>query len=211
MTHYKGGGDLPKESNGSDREFFVDNFLSKVFPPNLRVLSGTLIDSMSVGHCGQVDAAIVLPNAPSFAMPGGREYLMLAENVAVVFEVKSNLSTQWSEIRKKTAMGRTLRKHLKDLNSLGHCVVADVPIYAFGFKGWSDVNKLREKFDSTPEAERPDGVLMLENPAFVSKHLMAEKDGALFAFIAEVNGVISSQMEISTDLMRYVNPPVTIK
>ncbi len=210
MAHYKGGGGLPKESNGNDREFFVDNFLSKVFPPHLRVLSGTLIDSMSLGHCGQIDSAIVLPNAPSFVMPGGKEYLMLAENVAVVFEVKSDLSTQWEEVKKKTAMIRNLRKHIKDLESPGHCVVTNVPIYAFGFKGWSNVNSLKKKFNETAEQERPDGVLMLENPAFVGKNLVADKDGALFAFILEINDLIRSHMEIHTDLMRYINTPVML-
>lgn len=208
MAHYSGGSGLPKASNGKDRELFVDEFLKKVSAPDLRYVGGTIIDSISVERSGQIDVAVILPSAPSFAMPAGEERLMLAESVAAAIEVKSNLSTDWDGVRSTTKQIKALRKHVKDLDDNGRCVVAPIPVYAVGYKGWASVWKLKKKLDETPEDERPDAVLMMESPAFVSRDLWAEADAAIFAFIHHLSRQISAQREIPTDLFRYVGKPV---
>ena len=87
LAHYSGGSGLPKPSNGKDRELFVNEFLSKVFPPDIRYVGGAIIDSVSAERSGQIAVALLLPSAPSFAMPAGEERLMMAERVAAAIEV----------------------------------------------------------------------------------------------------------------------------
>lgn len=201
---------MPKASNGSDRELFVNEFLAKVFPPNLRYVGGAIIDSVSTERSGQIDVAMILPNAPSFAMPAGEERLMMAESVAAALEVKSDLSTQWNEVLATTEKIKALRKHVRDLDDTGRCIVAPIPVYAVGYKGWADVWKLKEKWDATPLEKRPDGVLMLEHPAFVSASLQAEKHAAIFAFIAHLSQSIKDHSAIEANLFRYIGKPASM-
>lgn len=208
MALYNGGVGMPKASNGTDRELFVSEFLAKVFPPHLRYVGGAIIDSVSSERSGQVDVAMLLPNAPSFAMPAGEERLMMAESVAAAFEVKSDLSTQWEQVLATTEKIKALRKHVRDLEIPGQCVVASIPVYAVGYKGWANVGTLKKKWENTPEEQRPDGVLMLENPAFVSATLQAESHAAIFAFIAHLSQSIKDHALIEANLFRYIGKPV---
>lgn len=206
IAHYNGGSGLPNASNGKDRELFVNEFMKKVFPPDLRYVGGTIIDSTSAQRSGQVDVAIILPSAPSFAMPAGEERLMLAESVAVTIEVKSNLSTDWDGVKATTEQIKLLRKHIRDTDNNGGCLVTSIPVYAVGYKGWANVWKLKEKWDETPDHQRPDGVLMLENPAFVSNTLLAEEDAAIIGFIHHLSQTIADHRDIVTNLSRYIGP-----
>ena len=49
---------------------------------------------------------------PSFPMPGSSDRLPLAESVAVAMEIKSDLSSQWSDVQSKTKAIRTLNRNL---------------------------------------------------------------------------------------------------
>ncbi len=66
---YAGGECLPNAVIGAEREAFVREFVSRVFPPQYRFVGGSIIDSLSQQMSGQVDIAVLLPSAPSFPMP----------------------------------------------------------------------------------------------------------------------------------------------
>lgn len=211
MATYDGGKGLPNNVIGAEREAFVAGLLSQVFPPTLRFVGGAVIDSVTGSRSGEIDVAVLPPTAPSFPMPAaGDKRLIFAENAAAVIEVKSNLSTQWSQVRSTTKQVRELKKHVRDLDDAGKCVVTNIPVYAVGYYGWKNVWKLKEKWEETPEDERPDAALMIYNPAFVSQNLQAEKDSALVAFIAHLEKTIRAHSEIQTDIMRYIMRPTEL-
>ena len=81
---------LPGATVGSERETFLRKFLQKVFPTHRRFATGAITDSQGA-ISGQVDIAVEYPFAPSFPMPSTDERLLLAESVAIVIEVKSDL------------------------------------------------------------------------------------------------------------------------
>ena len=82
---------------GTEREIFVTNVLSQVFPPHFRFTSGDIVDSNG-NQTGQVDVVLEKPRGYSFPLANIGPRLFLAENAAAVIEVKSNLSDQWDEV-----------------------------------------------------------------------------------------------------------------
>lgn len=109
MTHHLAGVGLPNSCKGNEREILVREFLAKVLPPPFRFGSGVVIDSS--GHTsGQVDIVVEFPFLPSFPTPGTSERVYLAESVAFVIEVKSDLNAQWTQIEKKAEMMAPIRR-----------------------------------------------------------------------------------------------------
>lgn len=205
LATYAGGEGLPNAVIGVEREAFIREFISKVFPPHYRFVGGSIIDSVSQQISGQVDIAVLLPSAPSFPMPAaGDQRLVFAENVGAVIEVKSNISTQWDQVLETTKKIKLLKKFLRKGESEGELIVADVPVIAVGYKGWRDVWALKEHWEKENKDVRPDAVLVIEQQAFVSASLQAEKDGALIAFIAYLSRILAAHEQIPTDLLRYV-------
>ena len=184
LAIHEGGAGLPSDVIGTEREAFIKGLLAEVYPATYRFVGGTIIDSMSKDPSGQIDIAVLLPSAPSFPMiSAGDQRLLLAENVAVAIEVKSNLSTQWSQVKSTMKKIKVLKKFLRDVEP-GVAAVTGIPTMAVGYEGWKDIQALREKWTETSEAERPDAVYTIKQNTFVSSYLQAEGDAALFAFIA---------------------------
>jgi hypothetical protein len=205
LATYAGGEGLPNAVIGVEREAFIREFISKVFPPHYRFVGGSIIDSLSQEISGQVDIAVLLPSAPSFPMPSaGDQRLVLAENVGVVIEVKSNISTQWGQVLETIKKIKPLKKFMRKGENEGELIVADIPVIAVGYKGWKDVWALKEHWERENKDVRPDAVLIIEQQAFVSAFLQAEQDGALIAFIAYLSRILKDHEQIPTDLLRYV-------
>lgn len=94
---YCGGANISSASKGNERELFVKYVLETVFPPHFRFTSGDVIDSHR-NQTGQVDIVLEQARGYSFPMAQTGPRLFLAENVAAVIEVKSDLSSQWDEV-----------------------------------------------------------------------------------------------------------------
>lgn len=207
LATYAGGEGLPNAVIGAEREAFIREFISKVFPPHYRFVGGSIIDSLSEQISGQVDIAVLLPSAPSFPMPSaGDQRLVLAENVGAVIEVKSNISTQWDQVLETTRKIRLLKKFMRKGENEGELIVADIPVIAVGYNGWKDVRSLKEHWQKENKDVRPDAVLVIEQQAFVSASLQAQQDAALIAFIAYLSNILATHERIRTDLLRYVGP-----
>ena len=203
LATYQGGSGLPSNMIGVEREALIKGLLTEVFPSTYRFVGGAIIDSISPEPSGQVDIAVLLPSAPSFPMLSAADQrLVLAENVAAIIEVKSNLSAQWEQLETTVQKVKTLKKHLRDVGE-GVAAVTDIPTIAVGFTGWRDVWELKKHWENTHESKRPDAAYVMEQNAFVSKTLQAEGDAALFAFIAFLSQRLEDQASIRTDLMRY--------
>jgi len=97
MGVHSSSASLSIASRGHEREAFIDQFLDKVLPPIYRFGTGDATDAAGL-KSGQLDVVVEYPVAPSLPNPGsGATRLYLAESIAAVVEVKSNVSSQWKE------------------------------------------------------------------------------------------------------------------
>jgi hypothetical protein len=96
MGVHQSSGPLSASSKGQERQSFIDCFLSKVLPPIFRFGSGDATDAAG-NKSGQLDVVIEYPFAPTLPTFAGETRLYLAEGVAAVVEVKSNVAAQWNE------------------------------------------------------------------------------------------------------------------
>ena len=92
---YQASSSMSASSKGTERESFIDEFLSKVLPPVYRFGTGDATD-ISGNKSGQLDVVVEYPLSPTLPSVGaGQSRLYLAESVAAVIEVKSDISSQW--------------------------------------------------------------------------------------------------------------------
>lgn len=97
---YNASTKLSNSSKGYERELFISGFLSQIFPPHFRFSSGDIIDTRN-NQSGQVDIVLEYPEGFSFPLFPNGPRLFLAENVAAVLEIKSNLNDQWHQVEEK--------------------------------------------------------------------------------------------------------------
>jgi hypothetical protein len=109
LAGFEGGEHLSSASKGSEREAFVKGFLSQVFSPAYRFDTGDITGD-SDKRSGQVDIVVESPSWYSLPMHPSGARLYMAEGVAAVIEVKSNLAGQWDEVLETTARVKTLRR-----------------------------------------------------------------------------------------------------
>lgn len=167
MAHYDGSIDLPAAMKGSERETFIHEFLEKVLPEIYRFGKGAITDSNSA-ISGAVDIVIELPFTPSFPMPTTSDRLYLAESVGAVIEVKSDLAKQWKEVESTVGQVKTLHRQGETIIKVGGGLSPQIPCYAVGYKGYTTVDGLKQRIDSTTEEKRPDGALVIESGCFVT-------------------------------------------
>jgi hypothetical protein len=184
MALHGSGEQVSNATKGSDRENFIQLFLSKVLPPQFRFGSGDITD-LSGKMSGQVDIVVEYPFLPSLPILGDSSRLYLAEGVAAVVEVKSNLMDQWEQVKGTSEKLRQLRRPFGD----GELAPSYIPIFAVGYKGWGSPEKLEEKL-----AEGiVDGILVIENGLFIQDRIVpgltksAQGAWALWAFIVALH------------------------
>jgi len=192
MAHHEAGLLMPSASKGTEREAVVREFLAKVFPAPYRFGSGSVADAAGAVS-GQLDIVVEFPFFASFPTPSGAERLYLAESVAFVIEVKSDVAAQWDQVEKTAAAVRPLRRrwlgHL-DIDAAGKPTaygpsLSRIPFVAVGYRGYSSVETLKTRMQGTPEDRRPDGVLVIESGAYVGWQIETAGDEGLFAFAAD--------------------------
>src|SRR5262249_51778259 len=153
---------------------FIREFLQKVFPSHYRFTHGVITDSFGK-LSGQVDLAVEYPFLPSFPMPNADQRLLLAESVAMVIEVKSDLANQWAELEATVKKVKMLRR--KWLGSISHSggglsghgpSVTPIPCIAVGYTGHKTLEGLKNRLLNTVEEARPDAVYVIEPGLFYS-------------------------------------------
>ncbi|CAH6937166.1 conserved hypothetical protein [Vibrio chagasii] len=112
MGAYKASCEMSSATKGSEREVFIDLFLSNVLPTIYRFGSGDITDTNSQ-KSGQVDVVIENPYLPSLPIVGCKELrLYLVEGVACAIEVKSDIGNQWKEVRETLKKVKKLKRNL---------------------------------------------------------------------------------------------------
>jgi hypothetical protein len=212
MAHYGASALLPSAAKGSERETLVREFLQRVFPVQYRFGSGAVADAAGL-TTGQLDIVVEFPFFASFPAPGGGERLYVAESIACVGEVKSDLATQWPQVEQTTAKVRPLRRkwrrHLQIDPTSGFSEVGPsisrVPLVAVGFKGFASVASLKKRMEETPEDQRPDCALIVESGAYVAySGQVTDGEEGFFAFCADLSYFMRNVLMAEPDLIAHV-------
>lgn len=179
---------------GSERETLIREFFAKVQPNLTRFGSGAIIDSTGT-QSGQLDIVAEFPFFPSFPTLAAQERMYLAESVSFVVEVKSDIDAQWAQVESTVEKVRVLRRNWHGhLSFEGGTLTIDaqsvsrIPIVAIGFKGFSSIEAVKRKLESTDEEKRPDAVLVIDGGFYISKLTAREASGAegLLALCADM-------------------------
>ena len=188
---------------GSERETFLREFLQKVFPAHRRFATGVITDADSL-LSGQVDIAVEYGFAPSFPMPGTEERLLLADSVAIVIEVKSDLSRQWPEVEATTRKVKALTREVDAVMTLGEAPPKKIPVLAVGYTGYATTDGIAKRLAATAEDARPDGVLSIDSGCFVGFGITAHGPLGLYALAIAINSQFSQLALAQPNLVRYV-------
>lgn len=204
MAQHRGGLGLPSAVVGNERETFLRGFLQQVFPSHRRFATGVITDSRGQ-LSGQVDIAVEYGFVPSFPMPNSEERLLLAESVAMVIEVKSNLSAQWTQVRETARKVKVLHRDLNVRMSAGPPPGPTIPFLAVGYTGFATREGLHERLAATPEDERPDLALVIDSGAASAPAYGLSGLGGpgLYAFCLVVNRELERVTIASPNLLAY--------
>jgi hypothetical protein len=191
---------------GAERELVLHRLFGEVLPPLYRFGQGAITDTCG-SQTGQLDLVLELPFGLSLPLPAGAQRLYLAESVAAVFEVKSDLSTKWNDVLNSARKVRALKRDLRQVRKWVTEESADphealrefdqIGSYAIGFRGFKSSSALQKRLTESPPADRPHGALVIESGAFVGLTGSADGEEGFFGFIAEVVALVNNFLGIA--------------
>lgn len=203
MAAHSAGRPLSSASKGREREIIVNDFLSQVFPSPFRFGSGDAIDSHG-RKSGQLDVVIEYPFSLSIPLVGSdATRLYLAESVAAVVEVKSDLASQWDEA---VATAKALRPISRKFGATMHMGPSfeHIPLFVVGYQGWKKPATLAAKIAETPEVG---GILVIEEGLFHASEsfggISAHGALALWGLILGINLAVQSLKAASPNPLSY--------
>ncbi len=200
---YEAGASMSAASKGFERQTFIDNFLSQVFPTPFRFATGDATDKNGA-KSGQLDVVIEFPFGPSLPIVGGAtSRLFLAETVAAVIEVKSNAMTQWSEAVQTAKQLYPLARSFGSAMLMGPDL-PKIPLFVAGFKGWQQLETVQKKLTECPEIS---GILVIEHGIFASSAqfggVYATGPWALWGLISCLHQATGFLKAVSTNPLQY--------
>ena len=147
------------------------------------------------------------PFIPSIPVPGGGGRLFLAEGVAAVIEVKSDLAGQWNEAKATAASVHALQRNINPTLAMSSSLGATIPVFAVGYKGWKSIDTAVERLLESDLS----GVLMLENGIFIAKPeffggIKANGAYGMWTFIAVLHEAMSHIKMADPSLLAYCKP-----
>lgn len=213
IAHHEAGAPMASASKGSEREILVREFLEKVLPAPFRFGSGTIIDSVG-RQSGALDVVVEFPFLPSFHTPGSAERLYLAESVAFVVEVKSDLSSQFDQVQAGAEKVRLLRRKWKghlamDENANVNKIdpsLSRIPFVAVGFRGHSSLGTLKERLEGIAEQKKPDAAFVVESGAYFSPFTghAGEGEEGLFLLVTDLAYFARNVLSAAPDSAVYL-------
>ena len=198
-VHQSGAG-MSSASKGTERAGFIDQFLSQVLTPQFRFGDGDATD-LNGQRSGQLEVVIEYPWVPSLPIVGSsKPRLYIAEGIASVIEVKSNISTQWQEVLSTANKLAPLKRQYGAGVVTGANPLDRVPIFAVGYVGWKDIQTLQKHLSDGPV----DGILVIDPGLFVSSNffggMQATGPWALWALISCIHQTTSVLSSRATDV-----------
>jgi hypothetical protein len=191
-------------TRGTERAEFLNSFLTEALPSVYRFGSGDITDA--AGHrSGQLDVVIEHPFAPNLPIQSGQPRLYLAEGVAAVVEVKSNVGTQWPQVLHTASQLQPLQRTFGSSISMGMGPLPFVPLFAVGYTGWATMQSLEQNLAAAPEVIV--GILVIDPGLYISRFgVVAQGSAALWALICDLHTITNSLQSASTDPTAYVRP-----
>jgi hypothetical protein len=180
---YHAGHYLTSATKGTEREQFINLFLSQLLPPHFRFGTGDITDQR--GHkSGQIDIVIEFPFYPSIPVIGANlPRLYLAEGVAAAVEIKSSIDDEWGKILKTATQLAAIRRNYSTIVQAFGPLNEIIPFFAVGYTGWKQVKTAQEKLRNS----HVHGILVIDAGIFVSNEAFRDKavEGpwALWAFV----------------------------
>ncbi len=119
MGVHQAGSSLSNNSRGNERQGFIDSFLGNVLPPLYRFGTGDATDAHGA-RSGQLDVVVEYPISPSLPVTGGSATrLYLAESIAAVIEVKSDVAKQWQQAQQTASQLAPLQRAFEARMTMG--------------------------------------------------------------------------------------------
>lgn len=206
MGAHQAGRHLSSATKGTEREAFIRLFLEEVFTPSFRFGHGDITDS--VGQIsGQCDIVVEYPFVPSVPVPGGGARLYLAEGVAAVIEVKSNLLAQWDEVVATAKKIKELTRNINPLVTVGVAETSKIPVFAVGYTGWKTMESIAGKLDGS----EVDGAFIIDSALFVANSnffggVRASGPVAMWLLMATLQEAMSTVKLADPSLLAYAKP-----
>jgi hypothetical protein len=204
---HQSGTSMSAASKGVERQAFIDNFLKEVLPPIYRFGTGDVTD-LHGNRSGQLDVVVEYPIAPSLPSTAGSPRLYLAELLAAVIEVKSDLASQWNEAAVTASKLAVLQRSLPHLMTFaGNPPGSRIPLFAVGYTGWSNLSTLQKHVAENPNI---DGALVISSGLYCCKgeygDFWATGPWALWGLICSLHEITRPLISCSTNPLRYVAP-----
>ena len=195
---------LSDATTGTERAAFIDGFLSGVLPAPFRFGTGDATDR-SGKRSGQLDVVVENPFCPSLPILGGGQVrLYLAEAVAAVIEVKSNVEKQWQQVLETAAKLEPLRRQLEGHAYVGDAPTQRIPFFVVGYEGWKKQDSLKAKLGEGAI----DGILVIDEGLFASsgnfRHIQSSREAALWGFISCLHQATNSLKQNTPQPYEYV-------
>jgi hypothetical protein len=207
LAAYSDSAGYPAPVAGREREIFLHSLLEKVLPPNHRVGAGVITDCHS-NTTGQIDLVVELPLSLSLPIVGENR-LYFADTVGAAIEVKSNLSSQWSEAHGKLLEVNALStKRMEDDGEIKLLAEYQVPFFIVSFKGPKTMKTLESKL-APRRVYPPAGIYVIESNLFVGYHhggwVYSETEpGSLLAFITSLYTALNFRQHQPVALNSYI-------
>lgn len=208
-----------------ERELFVRHFLDKVIPPVFRIGTGEAVDRFAT-RSGQLDIVVEYPFFPCLSGLPGEVQIYLAESVAAIIEIKSDLTKQWDELVATHTKIRELKRDIDDPpphefygsrlmdgpeyrvvsdDHLGPFTYTEIPMFAVGYKGPAQLDTLRDKLVS----QGLSGILVLERQLYCGiargQVVKAQGNCSLWAFVCAVTDSARALLHSTFDPMSYTS------
>jgi hypothetical protein len=194
---------MTTSSRGAEREAFVRDFLGNVLPPLFRFGTGDATDA-SGRRSGQLDIVVEYPFSPSLpgAFGGSTNRLYLADGIAAVIEVKSNVSRQWNEALQTAAQLAPLQRSISIGMTMGDPPSDNIPLFIAGYTGWKTIGPLQRRLSENPQIS---GILIIDKGLFVSKldELICTGAWALWGLICTLHRITNALSIASINPLRY--------
>jgi hypothetical protein len=201
---HHGSGSLSASSRGNEREKFISSYLQRVLPSTFRFGTGDATD-VSGNRSGQLDVVVEYPIAPTLPSPtSGDTRLYLAESVAAVVEVKSNVAGQWDEVERTAKQLALLRREYSSLAFFGSEPSERIPLFAAGYTGWKTEAPIRRQLE---ENNNIAGILVIDTGLFFSSQeyggWKATGPWSLWGLICALHRITNSLQSASTEPEKY--------
>jgi hypothetical protein len=205
---HQAGASMSAASKGEERQTFINNFLKEVLPPVYRFGSGDVTD-LHGNKSGQLDVVVEYPIAPSLPSSPVSPRLYLAESLAAVIEVKSDLASQWDEAVATASKLALIQRSFQTMMTIGggRPPSGRIPLFAVGYKGWSNPGTLQKHVNDSPYI---DGALVISSGLYYSKtehhELGATGPWALWGLICSLHEITRHLISCNTNPFRYAAP-----